>query len=193
MTWHILYFVYCIDQVAWALSYCQEDSFVGFIVFWAWRKSQGRVENLALDCRHRDAHGVPVAACRWRAGLSHLLSPRKLHIFQREKGDSAVPYITAKASLYPSDIHLPLRSRYKTVWKHKCTPDLWVGGGFVCVLVCAHVLKSSCFRHASPSSCEQSVTWDASCTEQNRWVCQVGERILRNSIDCCFWSAGAGW
>lgn len=87
-------------------------------------KSQGRVENLALDCCHRDAHGVPVAACRWRAGLSHLLSPRKLRVFQREKGDSAVPYISAKASLYPSDIRLPIRSRYITVWKHSVNAPL---------------------------------------------------------------------
>lgn len=28
MTWHILYFVYCIGYGAWAVSYCQEASFV---------------------------------------------------------------------------------------------------------------------------------------------------------------------
>lgn len=33
---------------------------------------------------HRDARGVPAAACRWRAGPGHLLSLRKLHVYERE-------------------------------------------------------------------------------------------------------------
>lgn len=44
--------------------------------------------NLALEgCQGVPAEmprGMPAAACRWRAGLSHLLSPRKPHVYERE-------------------------------------------------------------------------------------------------------------
>lgn len=87
MIWHILYVVYCIDQGARGVSFCQEASVVGCAVFVSLRT------------------GMPAArasACRWRAGLSHLLFPRNLHVYQRERGEKracTAPYITAKASL----------------------------------------------------------------------------------------------
>lgn len=88
MTWHILYFVYCIGNGAWAVSRCQEASSFGSSLSWArglnWGGAKKKQPRGAAGSSHSESRGVPAAACRWRAGLSHLLSPRKLHSYERE-------------------------------------------------------------------------------------------------------------
>ena len=71
MIWHILYLVYCIDQDARGGSLCQEASLVGCAIFF-----------VPLRKRMPEAAAI---ACRWRAGLSHLLFPRNRHVYRRER------------------------------------------------------------------------------------------------------------
>lgn len=71
--------------------------------------SQGRSPRAARGAQ-RDACGVLAAACRWRAGLSHLLSPRKLHVCERARMCSSVHHSLSRAqtkesSEYKSDTY----------------------------------------------------------------------------------------
>lgn len=143
--WHGTFFTLFIaffSCVAWAVSYYQEDSLAGW-AGWLWVPWKLGPAKTASGAP-RDACGVLAAACRWRSGLSHLLSPRKLRV--SERGWENVQFYTSLPTeacvkhkkTIPSWSSPQSKSvkLCKITIKHSRANELWVGRGgvlFTCV------------------------------------------------------------
>lgn len=135
MTWHILYFVYCIDYGAWAVSYCQEASSVDSSLRWARTAKSGCSGNLALEgcqgvpaempvaCRQQPAGGVlGLAICSLPGGCMCMREKERMcSSIHHCQGLSQVP------KQYSSNILPPVRSSW--LWnmrmgKHNSIADI---------------------------------------------------------------------
>lgn len=138
----------------------------------------------ATGSSHGESRGVPAAACRWRAGLSHLLSPRKLHSYERE-GENVQFY---------TSLPRPVSST-KTISSHILTSENRahancesVAAKLTRVRVCVR-LRRTCFQHASVFSCQESYP-DTSRTgrwskkRRGRLVCWMKFKTLRPFCRC---------
>lgn len=196
MTWHILYFVYCIGNGAWAVSRCQEASSFGSSLSWARGLNRG-------GAKKNNPAGPPAAptanpvVCRQQPAGGELglaiCSPPGSCILMREKERMC------------SSIHhcQGLSQAQKQYSSHLLTSENRAHGNcesvaakLTRVRVCVR-LRRTCFQHASVFSCQESYP-DTSRT--GRWSKKrqgrlVGKRGQSGGWNLRHWdpSAGAGW
>lgn len=136
-------------MVPWAVNYCQEASFVG-CARWLGRmgwKPGSRVMPWLATGAHRDASGMPAAACRWRAGPSHLLSFRTLNVYERD-GENARFYTSLPRSVSCIKIF---------PWCPFLCPLLVTSSGRqFCLCLSNMYVEWPWFQHASVFSCQLS-------------------------------------